>query len=127
MSKGEAGLSWRDVTRQFVIVGAGYCGMAAVTALRDTGFDGRLVMIGEEPHFPYERPPLSKAYLRGTQAREQLFPRPDSWYAQHGVEALLATPARAIHAAERVVELGDGKRIPYDRLLLATGGRPRSL
>lgn len=116
------------MSRQFVVVGAGYTGMAAVAALRDEGFDGHVVMIGEEPHYPYERPPLSKTYLRGARAREELFPRPDSWYAEHGVEALLATRVRAVRAAERVVELDSGpKRIVYDRLLLATGGRPRSL
>ncbi|MGH8901625.1 MAG: NAD(P)/FAD-dependent oxidoreductase [Egibacteraceae bacterium] len=115
------------MSRQFVVVGAGYTGMAAVEALRGTGFDGRVVMIGEEPHYPYERPPLSKAYLRGAHAREQLFPRLDSWYAEHRVEAFLSTRARAVNTAERVVELDGGERVTYDRLLIATGGRPRSL
>jgi 3-phenylpropionate/trans-cinnamate dioxygenase ferredoxin reductase subunit len=115
------------VSRQFVVVGAGYCGMAAVVALRDGGFDGRLLMIGEEPHYPYERPPLSKAYLRGTHLREKLFPRPGSWYAEHGVEALVSTRIQAVNAAEQVVELDGGEPIAYDRLLLATGGRPRPL
>jgi 3-phenylpropionate/trans-cinnamate dioxygenase ferredoxin reductase component len=115
------------MSRQFVVVGAGYTGMAAVEALRNRGFDGRVLLIGEEPHYPYERPPLSKAYLRGASARAELFPRPDSWYDEHGVEALLGTRVQAVHAAERVVELHDGQRIVYDRLLLATGGRPRTL
>jgi 3-phenylpropionate/trans-cinnamate dioxygenase ferredoxin reductase subunit len=115
------------VSRQFVVVGAGYTGMAAVEALRSGGFDGRIVMIGEEPHYPYERPPLSKTYLRGTHAREALFPRPNSWYAEHGVEALLSARVRTVDVAEQVVELNDSDRIAYNRLLLATGGRPRSL
>lgn len=113
--------------RQFVIVGAGYTGMAAVGALRKGGFDGRVVLIGDEPHYPYERPPLSKGYLRGALARAELFPRPGSWYAEHGVEALLGTQARRVAPAERIIELAGGERIPYDRLLIATGGRPRTL
>lgn len=113
--------------RQFVIVGAGYTGMAAVERLRNEGFDGRIVMIGDEPHYPYERPPLSKDYLRGALARERLFPRPDSWYAEHGVEAVLSTRVQRVALAERAVELSGGKRVAYDRLLIATGGRPRPL
>ncbi len=114
-------------TSTFVIVGANLTGGAAATTLRQEGFDGRLVLIGAEPHLPYERPPLSKGYLRGEEDREKAFLHPDSWYADNEVELRLGTRATRIDTAERAVDLVDGERIPFDRVLVATGGRTRRI
>ena len=111
----------------FVVVGANLTGGAAVGALREGGFDGRLVLIGEEPHLPYERPPLSKEYLRGEQELKDAFLREDGWYTENDVEARLGTRATRVDVAGRAVEVEGGERIPFDALLLATGARPRRL
>jgi 3-phenylpropionate/trans-cinnamate dioxygenase ferredoxin reductase subunit len=113
--------------RTFVVVGANMAGGAAVQALRDGGFDGRLVLIGEEPHLPYERPPLSKEYLRGEQDLASVFMRKDDWYQDQGIETRLGSRVTRLSPSDRVVELGGGDRIPYEALLLATGARPRRL
>jgi 3-phenylpropionate/trans-cinnamate dioxygenase ferredoxin reductase subunit len=106
-----------------VVVGAGEAGASAAGALRDQGYDGELVMIGEEPMAPYERPPLSKEYLRG-ESEHQLV-RPEAWWAEHDVDARLGVRAERLLAAERVVELADGERIAFDRAVVATGARNR--
>jgi len=111
----------------FVILGAGLCGGAAAQTLRDEGFDGRLILIGDEAHPPYERPPLSKEYLRGEQGRDDLFVHPEDWYGEQEIETRLGVRARAIDAGDRSLTLEDGERVPYDTLLIATGGRPRRL
>jgi 3-phenylpropionate/trans-cinnamate dioxygenase ferredoxin reductase subunit len=111
--------------RTFVIVGGGLAGGAAAGALRDRGFDGRLVLIGAETHPPYERPPLSKDYLRGETKAGDFQLRPADWYAEHEIDLRLGTRAEALDPAHRVVSLEGGERIGYDRLLLATGGRNR--
>jgi 3-phenylpropionate/trans-cinnamate dioxygenase ferredoxin reductase component len=111
----------------FVIVGGNLTGGAAATTLRQEGFDGRLVLIGAEPHLPYERPPLSKAYLRGEEDREKAFLHPDGWYVDNQVEVHLGTRATTVDTAGRQVALETGERIPYDRVLVATGGRNRQV
>jgi 3-phenylpropionate/trans-cinnamate dioxygenase ferredoxin reductase subunit len=111
----------------FVIVGAGLCGGAAAQTLREEGFDGRITLVGEEPHLPYERPPLSKEYLRGEQEKDQLFVHPEAWYSEQEVEARLGIRATAIELAAKTVALSDGDELTYDSLLIATGGRPRHL
>jgi 3-phenylpropionate/trans-cinnamate dioxygenase ferredoxin reductase subunit len=111
----------------FVIVGANLTGGAAVSTLRDQGFDGRIVLIGQELHPPYERPPLSKGYLRGQESFDDALLRPRDWYEQNDVELHLSTTASRIDPGDRVVELTNGDRIPYDRVLVATGGRNRRL
>lgn len=113
--------------RTFVIIGASLTAAAAAFTLRREGFDGRVVLVGEEPHLPYERPPLSKEYLRGEVTVDRLLVYPAAWYADHDVEARLGTPAARIIPADRTVELGDGRRVQADAVLLATGGRPRRL
>jgi len=113
--------------RTFVVVGANLCGGTAVHTLRQEGFDGRIVLVGEEPDLPYERPPLSKEYLRGEQSSESLLVQPASWYENTGVELRLGIRATAVDPRGRTVELSDGQRLPYDAILLATGGRPRKL
>jgi 3-phenylpropionate/trans-cinnamate dioxygenase ferredoxin reductase subunit len=111
----------------FVILGAGLCGGAAAQTLRDEGFDGRVILIGDEPHLPYERPPLSKEYLRGEQERDRLFVHPETWYSEQEIDVRLGIRATAIDLAERTIVLTDGDRLSYDSLLMATGGRPRRL
>jgi 3-phenylpropionate/trans-cinnamate dioxygenase ferredoxin reductase component len=111
----------------FVIVGAGLAGGAAASTLRDEGFDGRIVMIGSEPHPPYERPPLSKEYLRGEQDFEAGFLRPPAWYQQQAVELVLETRADRIDPKDQAVVLGDGHSVAFDAVLVATGGSNRKL
>ena len=111
----------------FVVVGASLAGGTTAATLREQGFDGRLVLIGDEPAFPYERPPLSKRYLRGETSAEHLLVRPEDWWEAHAVEARLGVHAQAIDPIERVVTLADGERIAFDRAVVATGSRNRSL
>lgn len=115
------------MSRVFVVVGANLCGGTVVQTLRQEGFDGLIVLVGEEPELPYERPPLSKEYLRGEQPLDRLFLQPPSWYEQNDVEARLGIRATGVDPAARTVELSNGERLAYDALLLATGGRPRRL
>lgn len=114
-------------TNTHVIVGGGLAGAKAAQALRDLGFDGRVVLIGEETERPYERPPLSKGYLQGKDDREKIFVHPENWYADHDVELRLGTKAVALDAAARQVRLEDGGQVEYAKLLLATGSSPRRL
>jgi 3-phenylpropionate/trans-cinnamate dioxygenase ferredoxin reductase subunit len=111
----------------FVIVGAGLAGAKAAEALRDQGFDGRIVMLGDEPHRPYERPPLSKDYLIGKSERDQVFVHPAAWYGEHDVDLRPGHAVAAIDRAARQVTLADDSRVGYDKLLLATGSSPRRL
>ena len=111
----------------FVILGAGLCGGAAAQALREEGFDGSLILVGQEPHLPYERPPLSKEYLRGEQDRGELFVHPEAWYAEQDIDVRLGVRATAIDVDDRSVTLSDGERLAFDSLLIATGGRARTL
>jgi 3-phenylpropionate/trans-cinnamate dioxygenase ferredoxin reductase component len=114
-------------TSTFVIVGAGLAGAKAAETLRAEGFDGRLLLLGEEPERPYERPPLSKAYLRGEADRDSLYVHQEGFYAAHDIELRPSTQVRSIDPAARRVELASGERIGYQRLLLATGAAPRRL
>jgi 3-phenylpropionate/trans-cinnamate dioxygenase ferredoxin reductase subunit len=113
--------------RTFVVVGASLAGAMAVQTLREEGFDGRVVLIGDEPYPPYERPPLSKDYLRGETPRERLHIHPRTFYADNGIELLTATAVREVDAPASEVVLDAGQRLRYDRLLLATGVAPRRL
>ena len=109
-----------------MIVGAGLAGSAAAQELRAQGFDGRLTMIGAEPHPPYERPPLSKEYLRGEQT-EPVLTRPLEWYAENEIDLRLGTRVTALDPSGPTVELEDGERLEATAVLLATGGSPRRL
>ena len=110
-----------------VIVGAGQAGAQAVATLRAEGFAGALAMVGDEPFAPYQRPPLSKAYLQGTFERERLFLKPDAFYAEAHCELILGTAATAIDRAKKTVAFADGRVLSYDKLLLATGSRVRRI
>jgi 3-phenylpropionate/trans-cinnamate dioxygenase ferredoxin reductase subunit len=110
----------------FVIVGAGMAGGKAVETLREEGFDGRIVLLGAEPERPYERPPLSKDYLRGEAERGGVYLQEDAgWYEQHDVELRTSAPVAALDVGERAVVLEGGERVDYDALLLATGAEPK--
>jgi 3-phenylpropionate/trans-cinnamate dioxygenase ferredoxin reductase component len=116
-----------SATSTFVIAGAGLTGAKAAEALRAEGFDGRLLLLGDEAERPYDRPPLSKAYLRGETDRDSLYLHQDGFYATHDIELHTSTPVRSIDPAGRQLELASGERVGYDRLLLATGAAPRRL
>jgi 3-phenylpropionate/trans-cinnamate dioxygenase ferredoxin reductase component len=111
----------------YVIVGASLAGAKAAETLRGEGFDGPVVLIGDETERPYERPPLSKDYLLGKAERETIYVHPASWYADNGVQLRLGVPVAGIDRAAHEVALADGTRIGYARLLLATGSSPRRL
>ncbi|AWW36046.1 pyridine nucleotide-disulfide oxidoreductase [Streptomyces sp. AS58] len=117
----------RNPVNTFVIVGGGLAAGKAAEALRENGHDGPLVIIGDENEKPYIRPPLSKGYLLGKEERDSIFVHPDDWYREHEVDLLLDTRARAFDWRARTVDLEDGRQIPYDKLLLATGSSPRRL
>jgi len=110
-----------------LIVGAGQAGAQAVDTLRREGFGGRLVLIGDEPELPYQRPPLSKKYLSGEMAADRLLFRHRSFYDEHRVELKLGRQAVRLDAAARQVELADGEQVTYDRLLLCLGAQSRRL
>ena len=109
----------------FVVLGAGLTGASAAIALRKYSVDARVTLIGEEDEAPYERPPLSKGYLRGELPFDKLLVRPAEFYAQQTIDTVFGTRASRIDGAERVVHLNDGRRVPFDRLLIATGVRNR--
>jgi 3-phenylpropionate/trans-cinnamate dioxygenase ferredoxin reductase component len=111
----------------FVIVGASLAGARAAEALRTEGFEGQIVLIGHEPHYPYERPPLSKGYLQGSEARDSIFVHEEGWYADHGVDLRLGAGVTAIDRELRQLTLSTGETVGYDKLLLTTGATPTLL
>jgi 3-phenylpropionate/trans-cinnamate dioxygenase ferredoxin reductase subunit len=111
----------------YVIVGASLAGAKAAEALREEGFGGSVVLIGDEAERPYERPPLSKDYLLGKAERDTIYVHPASWYAENGVELRLGVPVAGVDRAAREVALADGSRTGYAKLLLATGSSPRRI
>ena len=110
-----------------VIVGASLAGAKAAETLREEGFGGPIVLIGEEDERPYERPSLSKDYLLGKAERETIYVHPQAWYADHGVDLRLGTLVTGVDPLAHEVTLADGSRIGYGKLLLATGSAPRRL
>jgi 3-phenylpropionate/trans-cinnamate dioxygenase ferredoxin reductase subunit len=110
-----------------VIVGAGLAGAKAAEALREEGFDGRIVLLGDEAEQPYERPPLSKDYLRGESPRESARVHRDGFYVDNEIELRTGTTVERLELDRRAVVLADGERVGYHRLLLATGAEPRRL
>lgn len=112
--------------RHVIIVGAGQAGSSCAAKLRHAGFDGKITLIGAEPVPPYQRPPLSKAYLLGDMTAERLFLRPESFYESNNIDLRTATQVSAINPNTQTVSLGD-EVLHYDDLVLTTGSIPRRL
>ncbi|GAA0669599.1 FAD-dependent oxidoreductase [Streptomyces thermocarboxydovorans] len=110
-----------------IIVGGGLCGASAAEALREGGFTGRITLIGDELDPAYERPSLSKEYLQGHHTADDLLIKPVSWYSDRSIETRLGTRVARVLDQDRKVELVGGELLPFDHLLIATGGRPRRL
>src|ERR1700738_4812236 len=115
------------MTAIMLIVGAGQAGSQAAATLRSEGFAGRIVLVGAEPYFPYQRPPLSTQYLAAQIDRRRLLLRPESFYAEQQVEVKTGIEATTLDRANRVVTFSDGSIERYDKLLIATGARGRKL
>lgn len=115
------------MTARVVIVGGGHAGGGLAAMLRQFGWEGDILLIGEEPIAPYHRPPLSKALLKGDVHIDGLKLRPDAFYPAHGIDLRLSTRVRSIDPAARRVVLEDGAFERYDILVLALGSRPRRL
>lgn len=115
------------MSQTFVIIGASLAGASAALQLREAGFDGSIVLVGEEPDPPYERPPLSKDYLRGEATFDTFSVAPAERYRELDIDLRLSTRVTSIVPASREVILVDGGRLSYDRLLIATGSSPRHL
>jgi len=110
-----------------VVIGAGQAASSLMVKLRSQGFEGNITLVGDEPHLPYQRPPLSKKYLAGEMPRDRLLLRQIGWYEKNRVDLKLDTRAIRIDRDMRVLQLSDGEPITYDKLVLATGARPRRL
>ena len=110
-----------------VIAGGGLAGQRAAETLRRNGYDGPLCMIAAEPELPYDRPPLSKEFLAGELDEHALRFRDDAWYADNAIDLVLGDAAAQLDVAGRAVVLASGRRVPFSRLLIATGSAPRSL
>ncbi len=113
--------------KSYVIVGAGIAGGTAAETLRKQGFDGEVHLVGAEPHRPYDRPPLSKEFLSGAKEEEKLFFKPEDFYAEQSIELHLGTEATALDPSSKTVTLANGESLRFDKLLLATGSRVKTL
>ena len=111
----------------FIIIGASLAGAKAAEELRTQGFDGRVLLIGSEPERPYERPPLTKDYLRGESEREKAYVHEQGFYEDHQIELNAGSTVTGIDPAQARVALADGRELTYDRLLVATGAEPRRI
>lgn len=110
-----------------IIIGAGQAGAWAAIGMRQAGFTGRILLVGEEPWRPYERPPLSKAMLTAEPRPEPLYFHPEAKYAEQGIELRLGRAVAALDPVAKEIRLDDGQTLGYDRVLLTTGGRARRL
>jgi 3-phenylpropionate/trans-cinnamate dioxygenase ferredoxin reductase subunit len=114
-------------SQTFAIVGGGLAGATAAATLRKEGFDGEVVLIGAESQDPYNRPPLSKGYLRGEEPFEKTSVKPLGFYADNEIETRFDTRVETVDPSDRVLRLSDGEQLHYDRVLLAMGSRNRQL
>ena len=110
-----------------VIIGAGHAAGQAAASLRQEKYEGSITIIGDEPHVPYQRPPLSKQYLSGEQAIDRVYLRPQKFYEDKNIDLKLGVSATAIDRAAKTVQLDNGEQIAYDKLIISTGSRPRKL
>ena len=115
------------VDAPIIIIGAGQCGQKASETLRQLGYDGDLILIGDEPHAPYQRPPLSKAFLKGEMSLERLMLKGPDYFEQSNIDARLSVWVERIDASDKKVLLQGGEAIAYSKLLLATGTRSRRI
>lgn len=109
-----------------VIVGAGIAGVSAAAAMRRSGYEGDIVLLGEEPELPYRRPPVSKEIVRGEKTPDEIRIKKPEWYEQQAIELRTGVTVASIDTDAHIVRLADGEEVGYDQLLLATGGRARS-
>src|SRR3954467_11253200 len=109
-----------QVPETFVIVGASLAGATAAEALRDEGFDGRVLLIGDEPERPYERPPLTKDYLRAEAPREKAYVHSVGFYGERDIDLVTGTSVTALDPGRSRITLDNGREVAYDRLLLTT-------
>ncbi|MGH8453540.1 MAG: FAD-dependent oxidoreductase, partial [Nevskiales bacterium] len=116
-----------SASQTFLIIGAGQAGGECAVELRKQGFVGHVIIIGEESHIPYKRPPLSKAYFAGSVKLESLYVLPRASLDKIKIEFIGGTRVERIDRATKQVALSDGRRLAYDKLALATGGRARPL
>ena len=115
------------MAEHLVVVGGGQAAAQAVQTLRQHNYGGAITLLTDEPHAPYQRPPLSKKYLAGELPRERLALRPTTFYTEKNVTLQLGCRVAELELAARRVRTADGRTLDYDRLLLATGSRPRQL
>ncbi len=115
------------MTKNTVIVGGGHAAGQVVATLRQKKYGGKIVLIGEEEYYPYQRPPLSKKYLAGELAAERLYVKPPSFYDNADIELQLGTLVDRIDLAGKTVTDADGSTYRYDNLIIATGARVRKL
>jgi 3-phenylpropionate/trans-cinnamate dioxygenase ferredoxin reductase subunit len=115
------------VSAGVIIVGAGLAGQRCCEALRARGWDGPIRLVGDERHRPYDRPPLSKALLAGDAGPGDVALRSAAWYADNDVELVLGERADGLDPGARELVMAGGARLPYERLVIATGGAPRTL
>ena len=113
--------------QRIAIIGAGQAGGQAAYSLRLAGYEGAITLIGDEPAPPYQRPPLSKAYFKGEMEAERLFLKPLEYYAEHNIDLITGKAATAIDLQAKQVEIEAGASVPWDKLVIATGARPRKL
>lgn len=113
--------------QKIVVIGAGHAAGAFADALRKEGYGGEIMLVGQEPHAPYQRPPLSKAYLAGDMDAQRLSLRPDSFYEKKDIALKLSTHVDSINPSEKSITISDGETISYDKLVVATGTRVREL
>ena len=113
-------MDWERRLMGTIIIGAGHGGGTAAALLRQNGYAEPIILIGEEPHPPYQRPPLSKAWLKGHAERDDLLLRPDSFYVEQNITLRLGAPVTAVDAAARKITVGD-QTLHYDHLALTTG------
>ena len=113
--------------RTFIIVGASLAGAKAAQTLRDEGFEGKVILLGDEPVRPYERPPLSKEYLQGEAGTDKVFVHDEGYYAAHDIDLRMSTHVQSLNTTAREVVLASGEHLAYDSVLLTTGAEPRRL
>ena len=113
--------------QRYVIVGANLAGGTTAITLREEGFDGEIELIGAESHPPYERPPLSKEYLQGVKPFEDALLKPSGFYEDHNIQTHFGRRAIRVDPLDHMVHLEGGDKVPYDKVLVATGVRNRRL